>query len=317
MSDDRDATEGGTGRHRSSGGRRTRTPAGSARARDGEDPRGTGRSGERDDGSQGSKTGAFFRELAVLVVLVLALTALLRGLVFEAYMIPSGSMENTLRIGDKVLVNKLVYHFRPIARGDVIVFNGKDSFTPEVPISDPGGPVRRVARTIWQFFGGTPANEEDFTKRVIGLPGDKIECRTVKSGHAMYINGVRLREKAYLYPGDQPCTREFAGRQAVVVPPGRLWVMGDHRSLSADSREHVNDGHLGTVPEDEVIGRAFAIVWPTSHWTGFSQPSTFQQRALKGALPAPGHQAPASDALGASLAAAFLVTGVRRRSRRR
>lgn len=240
---------------------------------------------QRSGDKAGSKKGAFFKELVILVVLVLGLTALLRGLVFEAYMIPSGSMENTLRIGDKVLVNKLVYRFGDVERGDVIVFDGAGSFTPEVrtPPDDQANPVVRVFRWISQFFGGTPIGEEDFVKRVIGVPGDKVECRRSDTGFGMYVNGVRLQEKAYLYPGDQPCAKEFAGKNAVTVPQGRLWVMGDHRSLSADSREHVDDGNLGTVPEDAVIGKAFAIVWPTDHWTSLARPDTFDQRALHGA----------------------------------
>ncbi|MBO0827545.1 MAG: signal peptidase I [Streptosporangiales bacterium] len=262
------------------------------------------------------KKGAFFREMSVLVVLVLVLTALLRGFVFEAYMIPSGSMENTLRIGDKVLVNKLVYRFRPVERGDVIVFDGAGSFTPEVRSVQPSNPVKRVAEKVWQFFGGAPADEEDFVKRVVGVPGDRVECRKGTDGFAMYVNGVRLDERPYLYRGDQPCSREFGGSDAVVVPKGRLWVMGDHRSLSADSREHVDDGHFGTVPEKAVIGRAVAIVWPTGHWRSLTQPATFRQRALHGAAPAPGHPA-APHPLGASLAAVAVVgAGVGGRRRR-
>ncbi|HEX6446694.1 MAG TPA: signal peptidase I [Streptosporangiales bacterium] len=295
MTDDLESTAAttGSGKHR---GERTR--------------RGQGRrGGDRDKSTakdqRPQKKGAFFRELAVLVVLVLVLTALLRGFVFEAYMIPSGSMENTLRIGDKVLVNKLVYRFRPVERGDVIVFDGAGSFTPEVRSVPPSNPVKRAAQAVWQFFGGTPANEEDFVKRVIGVPGDRVECRRLAGGFAMYVNGARLEERSYLFPRDQPCTREFTGSDAVTVPKGRLWVMGDHRSLSADSREHVDDGHFGTVPENAVIGRAVAVVWPTGHWASLSQPPTFHQRALRGAAPAPGHSAP--EPLGASLAGVVLA----------
>ncbi|MGH3374917.1 MAG: signal peptidase I [Actinoallomurus sp.] len=305
MTDDLDSTTATTGSGKHRGERPRRGPGRRSAERD----------QRRAEDEKPAKKGAFFRELAVLVVLVLVLTALLRGFVFEAYMIPSGSMENTLRIGDKVLVNKVVYRFRPVERGDVIVFDGAGSFTPEVESVQPSNPVKRVAQTIWQFFGGAPANEEDFIKRVIGVPGDRVECRRAAGGFAMYVNGARLDERLYLFPHDQPCTREFSGSDAVTVPKGRLWVMGDHRSLSADSREHVDDGHLGTVPEESVIGRAVAVVWPTGHWASLSQPDTFHQRALHGAAPAPGHPA-APDPLGASLAAVTVVgvgTGRRRR----
>lgn len=307
MTDDLESTTASAG---SAGNRGERTRRRRGRGKDG-DKRRT----RRDERPQ--KKSAFFRELAVLVVLVLVLTALLRGFVFEAYMIPSGSMENTLRIGDKVLVNKLVYRFRPVERGDVIVFDGAGSFTPEVRSVPPSNPVKRAAQAVWQFFGGSPANEEDFVKRVIGVPGDRVECRRLPSGFAMYVNGARLDERSYLFPHDQPCTREFTGSGTITVPKGRLWVMGDHRSLSADSREHVDDGHFGTVPENAVIGRAVAIVWPTGHWTTLSQPATFHQRALHGAAPAPGRPA-APDPVGASLAGAVVagagIGGRRRRS---
>lgn len=231
---------------------------------------------------------SFFRELVILVVLVIVLTALLRGFVFGAYRIPSGSMEQTLEIGDKVLVNKLVYNFRDVERGDVVVFNGAGSWTPKMKSEESLSPLRQVRRWVTEFFGGTPVGEEDFIKRVVGVPGDKVECRKTGHGFRVFVNGTRLHERSYLFPGDAPCAKRFAGKQAITVPKGRLWVMGDHRSLSADSRAHVGDGHLGTVPEDKVIGRAFVIVWPVDRWSGLSQPDTYHQRALHGALPPPG-----------------------------
>lgn len=313
MTDDLESTTATTGSGKNRGERMRRVlgrrSADSDKRQVGED----GKPAAKDEKPQ--KKGGFFRELAVLVVLVLVLTALLRGFVFEAYMIPSGSMENTLRIGDKVLVNKLAYRFGPIERGDVIVFDGAGSFTPEVQSVPPSNPVKRVAQAVWQFFGGAPANEEDFIKRVIGVPGDRVECRSGPDGLAMYVNGVRLDERSYLYPHDQPCTREFTGSDTVVVPKGRLWVMGDHRSLSADSREHVDDGHFGTVPETAVIGRAVAVVWPTGHWRSLSQPATFRQRALHGALPAPGR--PTAPAPAGTSLAGVAVVGVVFRGRRR
>ena len=316
MTDDLDSTTvtGGSGRHRGERSRHSRRGTGPAARR----PAGKARKATRPKDEKPAKKGAYFRELAILVVLVLVLTALLRTFVFEAYMIPSGSMEDTLRIGDKVLVNKMVYRFRPIQRGEVIVFDGAGSFTPEVQTVQPSSALKRMAQAVWQFFGGAPANEEDFIKRVIGLPGDRVECRRVTDGFAMYVNGARLVEKSYLFPHDQPCTQPFTGSHAITVPKGRLWVMGDHRSLSADSREHVDDGHFGTVPEKAVIGRAFAIVWPTGHWRSLPEPDTFHQRALHGAAPAPGIPGapdPSSGSLGgAAVAGVGVLTGWRRRA---
>lgn len=260
------------------------------------------------------KVTSFFRELGILIVLVIVLTALLRGFVFGAYRIPSGSMEQTLMIGDKVLVNKLVYHFRDVERGDVIVFNGAGSWTPKMKSDKTLGPVQEARRWVTEFFGGTPVGEEDFIKRVIGVPGDKVACRKTPQGFRIFVNGTRLKERSYLYPGDAPCAKRFAGRQAITVPKGRLWVMGDHRSLSADSRAHVGDGSFGTIPENKVVGRAFVIVWPVNRWSTLTQPKTYHQRALEGALPAPGG---AGSGPAPALAGALLITagGALRRRR--
>ncbi|MQA05647.1 MAG: signal peptidase I [Streptosporangiales bacterium] len=291
---------GASGRHRSAGSSRRR------------------RTG-RDSQPERDKKGAFFRELAVLAGLVLVLTALLRGLVFEAYVIPSGSMENTLQVGDKILVNKLSYRFGDIERGDVVVFDGTGSFTPEVKSDDDANPVVEAAQWVWHLFGGTPANEEDFVKRIVGVGGDKVECRRTTTGFAMFVNGTRLDEDSYLYPDNKPCEQEFKGDRAIVVPKGRLWVMGDHRALSADSREHVDDGHLGTVHEDAVIGRGFAVVWPTRHWRTLPTPGTFEQRQLRGAavdglLTESGHGSPAAT-FAAALVGVGVVRGLRGRWR--
>ncbi|MGH3097774.1 MAG: signal peptidase I [Streptosporangiales bacterium] len=307
MNDDKDTS---TRRHEPAG--KHRSPRRSRGKRD-EQPDPAEKEPERTEPARG-KVASFFRELVILVVLVIVLTALLRGFVFGAYRIPSGSMEQTLMIGDKVLVNKLVYHFRGIERGDVIVFNGAGSWTPKMKSDKDLGTVQEVRRWVVEFFGGTPVGEEDFIKRVVGVPGDKIACRRTDQGFRMFVNGTRLKERSYLYPGDAPCAKRFAGREAITVPKGRLWVMGDHRSLSADSRAHLGDGHLGTIPEDKVIGRAFVIVWPVDRWSTLSQPDTYHQRALEGALPLPGSGGSAPPV---QLAGALLLTagGALRRRR--
>lgn len=240
-----------------------------------------GRNRKSSSARSGGKVGGFFRELGIMVVLVLALTAVLRGFVVGPYMIPSGSMENTLQVGDKILVNKLAYRFGDVKRGDVIVFDGTGSFSPEVRTDKPDDALSKAGNWVKELFGGTPVGEKDFTKRVIGVSGDKVECRKTDSGFAMFVNGARLDEKSYLFPGNAPCDQQFKGKRAVTVPEGRLWVMGDHREMSADSRSHVDDGHFGTVPEDAVIGRAFVVAWPSSHWSTLSRPSTYDQRALQ------------------------------------
>ncbi len=151
-------------------------------------------------------------------------------------------MENTLLVGDRVLVNKLAYRFGEIERGDVIVFDGADSFESEITIPEPAGrSTARCARSAaLRVRAGT---ETDYIKRVIGVGGDRVVLRT-RPDHGQ--RHVLLED--YLYPGDVPSANEFD----ITVPEGRVWVMGDHRSASADSRAHLGDPGGGTVPVDRV-----------------------------------------------------------------
>ena len=128
-------------------------------------------------------------------------------------------------------------------------------------------------------------------KRVIGLPGDHVACCDAQG--RVTVNGVPLTEQSYLYPGDAPSEIRFN----IVVPPGRLWVMGDHRLISDDSRDHLGDPGGGTVPESAVVGRAFVIIWPPSRWRFLPIPATFEQPKLNAAAAASGAAAAPSDAL--------------------
>lgn len=201
--------------------------------------------------------------LLIAVLLVLGLTAF----VAKPFSIPSGSMERTLQVGDRVLVNRLVYHFRPIERGDVIVFDGTDSFVAQssVPTRDP---FTGLVTAVGQAFGVLPPDGSDFVKRVIGLPGDRVQCCDTQG--RLLVNGEPIQEP-YLYPGDVPSEQAFS----VLVPEGKLWVMGDHRSQSADSRAHLGDPGGGMVPESKVIGRVMAVVWPPSHWGAVPVPDSY------------------------------------------
>ena len=214
---------------------------------------------------------SWWTELLVLFALALSIMLVIKTYVVQAFFIPSSSMENTLDIGDKVLVNKLIYHFRSIDHGDVVVFNGEGSWDPpSAPASS--DPVVRLAtefgHAITGLFGMSPG-VHDYIKRVIGLPGDHVACCDAQG--RVTVNGVPLSEKSYLYPGNPPSMTRFSIR----VPPGRLWVMGDHRNVSYDSRGHVGDPGGGTIPESQVVGRAFLILWPPSRFRVLPIPATF------------------------------------------
>jgi signal peptidase I len=261
------------------------------------DPPGEGEPGEPESAPAGRKRKHFWRELLIIVVVAAALTLLVKAFIVQVYRIPSASMENTLQINDRVLVNKLVYHFRGIARGDIIVFSGQDSWGPDAPPPSNNGFVRLwddVLSTV-----GLDSSQTYYIKRVIGLPGDKVACCT---DGKVTVNGVPLTETSYLYPGDAP---SFPFK-TVTVPPGHVWVMGDHRGDSADSRYHTADPGGGAIPENEVVGRAFLIIWPPSQVRDLPIPSTFNQAALHTG-PAGAAVIGAEDVGGTALAAVAAV----------
>ena len=255
------------------------------------------RSADAADGSRGSGSGAgdadeptggrrsakkkssFWRELPILVVLALGLALLIKTFLVQAFFIPSESMEQTLIPGDRVLVNKLAYRFGDIRRGDVIVFNGANSWAPEVQLQEPSSAVGQGLQAVGQLFGFTPVGEKDFIKRVIGLPGDRVTYNP-EIGRVT-VNGKPLAEADYLFPGDKPSQQPFD----IVVPEGHLWVMGDHRAASSDSRGHMGDPGGGAIPTEDVVGRAFVIVWPLDRAAVLSRPDAFTEAGL--AAPAP------------------------------
>jgi signal peptidase I len=268
-------------------------------------------SGDDDSSHKGrkKKQGSFWKELPILVVVALALAMVIKAFAVQAFYIPSQSMENTLKVGDRVLVNKIVYHTRDIKRGDVVVFNGLDSWDPEVQYPQPKNPVSKVLHAVGSAFGVVPG-EKDYIKRVIGVPGDHVACCDAQ-GHVT-VNGHPLVETSYIYTDPQTGeqNRPSDSKFKITVPAGHLWVMGDHREVSYDSRGHIGDPGGGTIPESRVIGRAFVVVWPLSRLKTLSIPSTFSTPGLaleNGVLP--------ETPLALGLIGAIPVTLLRRRFR--
>ena len=216
---------------------------------------------------------SFMRELPGIVLTALVISVLIKTFLVQAFYIPSGSMENTLLVNDRVLVNKLADKPDEIHRGDVVVFRDPGGWLagPGEQVQDGG--VRGAIRKGLVFVGLAPAaGEEDLIKRVIGVGGDKVVGKDGK----LSVNGVELAEP-YVYPGDRPTETQFS----VTVPKGMLWVMGDHRSVSEDSRAHAEQpGSSGFVPVSDVVGRAFTIVWPVDRTGLLHRPSTFHQPGL-------------------------------------
>jgi signal peptidase I len=207
-------------------------------------------------------------DIPVTLVLAFAMVLLITTFVAKPFSIPSGSMEDTLQVGDRVLVNKVVYHLRDIERGDVVVFDGTDSFVP-ASIVEPRNPVSAAVTWVGQSVGIIPPDGTDFVKRVIGVGGDHVVCCDAYG--RITVNGVPLEEQSYLYAGDSPSDQAFD----VIVPDGMLWLMGDHRSNSADSRAHLGDPGGGMVPESRVVGRVMNVLWPLGRISSVPLPDSF------------------------------------------
>jgi signal peptidase I len=195
----------------------------------------------------------------------------LSNFVLQPFLIPSTSMEPTLRVGDRVLVNKLAYRFgSEPARGDVVVFDGTGSFVQQYGGSG-GNPVGDLLHGAAAALGLAEPADTDFVKRVVGVGGDDVVCCDAQN--RIEVNGVPVEED-HLFPGDAPSKVPFR----IAVPLGTLWVMGDHRSQSRDSRDHLGSPGGGMVPVDEVIGRVDWIGWPVSRWGTVESSAAYRPR---------------------------------------
>jgi signal peptidase I len=216
------------------------------------------------------QTFRMLREVVLVMVVALGLSLLIKTFLVQAFFIPSPSMESTLIRGDRVVVNKLAPDQFDLHRGDVLVFADPGGWLSETTRA-PEGKLRSGIRSALTFVGVLPADsDEHLIKRLIGLPGDKVVCCDATS--RLTVNGTAIDEP-YVFSGDEPSAIDFS----VTVPAGKLWMMGDHRSVSEDSRYHP-ELDQGMVPIKDVVGRAFATVWPLDRATLLRNPtSTFAE----------------------------------------
>jgi signal peptidase I len=200
-----------------------------------------------------SRKGSVLREFPILVIVALAVSLVIKSFLVQFFYIPSGSMENTLQINDRVAVNKLPFISKNIDRGDVVVFRDPSNWLPE-PYANTQNQVIEKIKEGLVIVGVLPNPAKQYlVKRVIGVAGDTI---VAKNG-VVTINGKQTDEP-YIFAGNKASEVDFN----VTVPEGKLWVMGDHRGASADSRYHQDDVNNGFVPVSKVTGRVVAIIWP-------------------------------------------------------
>lgn len=205
------------------------------------------------------RKGSLFREFPILVIVALAVSLVIKTFLVQFFYIPSGSMENTLQINDRVAVNKLPFIGNSIHRGDVVVFRDPDNWLPEPFTGDQNKYIAKV-NEAFVAVGVLPNPAKQYlVKRVIGVAGDKVEC--CSKNKKLMINGKEINEP-YIFAGNSPSDTNFN----VTVPAGKIWVMGDHRAASADSRFHQEDINHGMVPTSRITGKVFGIIWPIKNF---------------------------------------------------
>ncbi|MBG6190604.1 signal peptidase I [Arthrobacter sp. CAN_A212] len=232
-----------------------------AEARPSDTPRAEGRAARRDaatkkkgddDGDRGLL--GWLKEILIIVGIAILLSFLIKTFLFRAFFIPSGSMENTLEIDDRIFVNQLVPAPFELQRGDVVVFQDTEGWLPAPPPGE--GPGANWVKDSLIFVGLLPDDtQQHLVKRIIGMAGDRVVC--CDDDGRITVNGEPL-EEPYLYPGASPSDTEFD----VTVPEGKIWVMGDHRNASADSRANTDKPNSGFIDVEDIEGKAAVIAWP-------------------------------------------------------
>jgi signal peptidase I len=275
-------------------------------------PQGSGGSGgnghdgidRSDDGAPSGKRKqrSFWKELPLLIGIALILALLIKTFLVQAFSIPSESMQETLQKGDRVLVDKLTPWFgAEPERGEVVVFHDPGGWLIDTHVAEPN-----VVQKALSFIGLMPSVEDkDLIKRVIAVGGDTVEC---KAGGSVKVNGHALDDKSYISPQGTPCDDKPFG--PLKVPDGKIWVMGDNRRNSLDSRYHQDIKGGGMVDNEEVVGRAVVVAWPISRWATLPVPDTFDQPGLASATAAAASAAP--GALGLAGAVPLVIWRRRR-----
>lgn len=229
---------------------------------------------------RGSRFWSLVRDVLVIVLIAIVVSFLVKTFLVRSFFIPSGSMEDTLQIDDRILVDELTPRFGEYARGDVIVFRDPGGWLP-VTVAPPRPPLVEAADWLLALVGiSAPDSKDHLIKRIVGVPGDHVVCCNAIG--QITVNGVPIDETAYLKlaPGQ---TAPEESPFDVEVPEGSLWVLGDNRDNSRDSRAHADQPSHGFVPIDNVVGRAFLITWPLNRFGGID----FHHEVFAG-IPGPG-----------------------------
>ncbi|MGY6650964.1 signal peptidase I [Amycolatopsis sp. TRM77291] len=275
-----------------------------------------GRSGSKKFGKVNKKR-SFWKELPILIVVALVLTILIQQFLAKVYMIPSGSMETTLHgcagcTGDRILVDRITYDFTDPGPGDVVVFKGPPAWVGEIDTPESSNIFVTGFRTLGSLIGFAPPDERDFVKRIIATAGQTVQCcdpqnRVIVDGKALDEPYIHWEPGSQVDESGKPVQDTFA---PVKVPAGYVWVMGDNRNNSSDSRRQGGGGVNGAIPVENIIGKARVIVLPPGRWGGVSDHNP-QANAQPVALGAPAWQQ--GLPLGVGVAAAWPVLFLGRR----